>query len=52
MEYMDGGNLASLLEFHGEHPLTEIQIRWVTWNVFLVIYSKLNLGIERSQLSP
>eukprot|EP01129_Flabellula_baltica_P006682 TRINITY_DN2528_c0_g1_i3.p1 TRINITY_DN2528_c0_g1~~TRINITY_DN2528_c0_g1_i3.p1 ORF type:complete len:533 (-),score=114.50 TRINITY_DN2528_c0_g1_i3:27-1625(-) len=33
MEYMDGGNLASILEFHDDHPMTEIQIRWVSWNV-------------------
>jgi len=33
MEYMDGGNLATILQYHNDFPLTEIQIRWVTWSV-------------------
>jgi len=33
MEYMDGGSLASILEYHKDYPLHELQIRWVAWNV-------------------
>jgi len=33
MEYMDRGNLANILQYHNEFPLTEIQIRFVTWSI-------------------
>jgi hypothetical protein len=33
MEYMDSGNLADILRLHKVYPLTELQMRWVTWNV-------------------
>jgi len=33
MEYMDGGSLGDILDFHSLFKLTEIQIRFVVWNV-------------------
>jgi len=33
MEYMDRGCLADVLEYHNKFPLTELQIRYVVWNV-------------------
>jgi len=33
MEFMDGGSLANIIESYSIVQLTELQIRWVIWNV-------------------
>eukprot|EP01124_Arcella_intermedia_P016230 TRINITY_DN22830_c0_g1_i1.p1 TRINITY_DN22830_c0_g1~~TRINITY_DN22830_c0_g1_i1.p1 ORF type:complete len:490 (-),score=138.50 TRINITY_DN22830_c0_g1_i1:91-1383(-) len=33
MEYMDGGSLGDIIDVHHLFRLTELQIRWVIWNV-------------------
>lgn len=33
MEYMDGGSLSDVLDFHSFYPLTELQIRWIIYSV-------------------
>lgn len=33
MEYMDGGPLSDVLDFHKFYPLTELQIRWIIFSV-------------------
>jgi len=48
MEYMDGGNLATILQYHNEFPLTEIQIRYVTYSILNgLAYLHLNHRIHR-----